>query len=327
MEVPVDILNETIGYIRIEVIANIFTNLLSFCLVVLTIIEKSKYLYIFTGIRLILSILLDTFLVSTLPVSLNLGINGIGYTNLISTVLLLLAVLIIFHKEGINVFNKDRLSFSWMKSFVKICGISGLESLIRNLAYIIMISKMFNVDSESGTYWVADNFVWGWLLLPITQLAELIKNDTSKDKNPIKNNTLGYMAITLSIAVIWVISIPLWRPFMSGLLQIEEPTKIINIVLILLGFFVFYGFQNIFDSTFYGLGKTTYMIFESIVTNTLYYGTAFILYKTGVFVPSLVGIVLLLGIGMAFDSIVSFTAYMYFLRKEKINILHVERTK
>ena len=66
------------------------------------------------------------------------------------------------------------------------------------------------------------------------------------------------------------------------------------------------------------------MLFESVVTNTIYYGIAFILYLTGVWTPSLIGIALLFGIGNAFDSVVSLVAYAFLLRKEKINILKVE---
>ena len=36
--------------------------------------------------------------------------------------------------------------------------------------------ELTDVVNEQGTYWVANNFIWGWLVLPITQLAELIKN-------------------------------------------------------------------------------------------------------------------------------------------------------
>ena len=77
-----------------------------------------------------------------------------------------------------------------------------------------------------------------------------------------------------------------------------------------------------FDSIFYGLGKTNYMLFESVVTNTVYYGLAFILYLKGIWTPSLIGgIALLFGIGNAFDSVVSLGAFAYLLKKEKINIL------
>lgn len=85
-----------------------------------------------------------------------------------------------------------------------------------------------------------------------------------------------------------------------------------------------YAIQNVFDSIFYGLGKTNYMLFESVVTNTVYYGIAFTLYVTGIWVPTLTGIALLFGIGNAFDSVVSLAAYAFLLKKEKINIPQVE---
>ena len=66
------------------------------------------------------------------------------------------------------------------------------------------------------------------------------------------------------------------------------------------------------------------MLLESVVTNTIYYGTAFVLYLCGVWTPSLIGIALLFGIGNAFDAIVSLVAYSSLLKKEKINILDIE---
>lgn len=66
------------------------------------------------------------------------------------------------------------------------------------------------------------------------------------------------------------------------------------------------------------------MLFESVVTNTLYYGTTFILWKCGVSTPSLIGITLLFGIGNAFDPVVSLGAYWLLLKKQGISILDVE---
>ena len=85
-----------------------------------------------------------------------------------------------------------------------------------------------------------------------------------------------------------------------------------------------YAFQNVFDSTFYGLGKTNYMLFESVVTNTIYYGGAFVLYLCGVWEPTLIGIALLFGIGNVFDASVSLLTYAFLLKRKKINILCVE---
>ena len=111
---------------------------------------------------------------------------------------------------------------------------------------------------------------------------------------------------------------------MTYVLGIADMNKLFELVMILVCFYVLYAIQNVFDSTFYGLGKTNYMLFESVVTNSIYYGTAFILYIVGVWTPTLTGIALLFGIGNAFDGIVSFCAYIFLLKKKRINIRDVE---
>ena len=316
-------IDDSATYIRIESVANIFLILTQFALVVLVTINKSKYLYFLTFIRLILSLACDMFFISSLPISFNLGVNGIGYSNIFVNIVLLIISLTFLLKENINVFERVKLSFAWIKEFVKIGGLSGIESLVRNVAYMVMISRMVNIVGEQGTYWVANNFIWGWLLLPILQLGELIKQETASDKDNIRKNSLGYFGVTAIISVLWYVSIPLWKPFMITVLQFADVEKLFKLVLVLVSFYVLYAFQNVFDSIFYGIGKTNYMLFESLVTNTIYYGVAFILYLTGIWTPSLIGIALLFGMGNAFDSIVSLGAFAYLLKKEKINILKV----
>ena len=311
-------------YIRIESVANIFLVLMQFALVVLITVERSKYLYIFTGMRLIFCLFSDTLLVSTLPISANLGVNGIGYSNIIVNVLLLVVAIVFLSKEKIYVFTKAKYNFMWIKEFMKIGGLSGIESFVRNIAYIVMVARMVNVVSEQGTYWVANNFIWGWLLLPVLQLGELIKQEIATDKENIRKNTIGYFGITAIILILWFVSIPCWKPFMVKVLGFTDVEKLFGLVMILIGFYVLFAVQNVFDATFYGLGKTNYMLFESVVTNLLYYSVAFILYLMDVWNPTLTGIALLFGIGNAFDSIVSFSAYIFLLKKHKINILNVE---
>ena len=319
-----DIISESVIYIRIESIANIFILLSNFILICLITLGKSRYVYILTAAKLILSIVFDTFLVSTLNISANLGVNGIGYSNIIVNIILFAVSVVLLSKEGYKIFNKEKLSFTWAKEFIKIGGISGLESFVRNIAYMLMISRMVNMVNEQGTYWVANSFIWGWLLLPINQLGELIKQEVSTDEKAIKNNTLGYFAVTAIVCLVWFITIPGWKGFMANVLQFSDVDKLYNLVMVLLGFYVLYALQNVFDCEFYGLGKTNYMLFESIVTNSIYYGIAFALYLAGKWTPTLMSIALLFGVGNAFDSIVSGGAFAYLLKKKKINIFEVE---
>ena len=319
-----DIIKESATYIRIEGIANIFGILFSFVSVALISLGKDRFVYILTGIKLVLCIISDTFLVSTLPVSLNLGVNGIGVSNIIVNALLFASAVILLAGQGCHVFSKGKLSFAWAKDFAKIGGVSGLESFVRNIAYMLMVSRMVNMVGEQGTYWVANNFIWGWMLLPITQLGELIKQETATDEKAVNNNSLGYFSVTAIVCALWAVLIPTYKPFMQYILGYADVDKLFGLVMVLFAFYILYAFQNVFDCTFYGRGKTNYMLFESVVTNSVYYGTFFILYLTGVWTPTLIGIALMFGIGNAFDSIVSGAAYAYFLKKNKYNILDVK---
>ena len=319
------IIEASATYIRIEAIANIFGILFSFASIGLIALGKDKLVYILTGVKLVLCLTFDTFLVSTLKCSANLGVNGIGISNIIVNFLLFAITMFFLYKNGINIFNKEKMDFKWAKEFARVGGISGAESFVRNLAYMVMIARMVNVVGEQGTYWMANNFIWGWMLLPIIQLGELIKQETSTNENAVKDNTLGYFTITAIIILAWCVLIPLYKPFMKHVFNYGDVDKLFELVMVLFGFYVLYAIQNIFDCTFYGLGKTHYMLFESVVTNSIYYGIAFILWKAKVWTPSLIGIALLFGIGNAFDTIVSLGAYWFLLKRKGINILKIEK--
>lgn len=316
------IIDASITYIRIEAVANVFGILSQFALVGLVTLGKDKLVYTLTGVRLILCILLDLFLVSSLPCSANMGVNGIGISNIVVNLIIFALTLALLAKNGVNVINKEKMDFRWAKDFAKIGGVSGAESFVRNMAYMIMIVRMINVVNEQGTYWVANNFIWGWMLLPITQLGELIKQEISTNKNAVKNNSLGYFAITGVIIIIWCVLIPTYKPFMQYVLNYDNVDKLFELVMVLFGFYALYAIQNIFDATFYGLGKTHYMLFESVASNTVYYGTAYILYKCGVWVPTLNSIALLFGIGLAFDFVISLGAYLFLLKKNNMNLMN-----
>lgn len=312
------IIDASVSYIRIESVASVLAVVTEFALVALVSINRSRYLYAFTIARLLLSLACDCFLVSSLPFSANLGVNGIGWSNIIVNAVLLLVCLRLLSKEGFNVLASGKPEFNWTGELARVGGISGLESLVRNLAYMVMISRMVNVVGEQGTYWVANNFIWGWLLLPVIQLGELIKQEVAADRKAARENAPGYFFITSIICVLWYLSMPLCKPFMAHVLGYDDVDTLYRLVRLLIGFYVLYALQNVIDSAFYGLGRTDLMLFESVVTNFIYYGTAFMLYLIGIWKPSLTGIALLFGLGNAFDSVVSLAAWCYLLKKTDI---------
>ena len=74
--------------------------------------------------------------------------------------------------------------------WARIGAFSGIQQFIANFVYAIMIVKMVNMVAEQGNYWVANNFVWGWLLIPIYAITEVIRKDCKEgyicqnDENP-----------------------------------------------------------------------------------------------------------------------------------------------
>ena len=181
---------------------------------------------------------------------------------------------------------------------------------------MFMVSRMVNMVGEQGTYWVANNFIWGWLLLPVLQLGELIKRDVAEDIRNVRTKTRGYFIITAVICLLWAVTIPLYRPFMQNVLGFGNTDKLFRLVMLLLVPYMFFAFQNIFDASFYGAGRPEYMLFESIVTNTLFYGAFFIAFLKGVWTPTLYGIAVMFGAGNIFDSVVSGLVYIYFVRRD-----------
>lgn len=316
------IIDETVNYIRLETIAMIFSTLVRYLMVVLVTVRKDKNLYLVLLAQLFMTIIFDVFFVSTLDVSLKLGVNGIAITNIIVNGILVLVSILLLYRNDLKIFIKSKNDFEWFKELFRKGGISGLESFVRNIAFMLMIVRMVNVVGEQGTFWVANNFIWGWLLLPVMQLGELIKADCGEHGlKSVKERSIAYFTITSFIVLLWFLSMPFWEPFMKNILQISNYKDVLFIVMISVGFYVLFAFNNVVDSIFYGLGKTNYMLFQSLVINTLFYGTAFILYQVGIFEPNLTLIALMFASGTALDSILTMFMYRWMLKRNNISIV------
>ena len=310
----------TVTYIRLESIASTIGILSKFIMVLLVTINKDRYLYIMLGIQTAFSMILDTFLISNLPISANMGVNGIAIANILVSIISVSTAILLLKREGIRVFGKKKLKFGWLKEYGKIGLLSGLESFVRNIAFMLMISRLVNVIAEQGTYWVANNFIWTWLLLPATALYDVIKKETAEEKNNIRTKTFGYIVVSTLFSALWFATIPSWRPFIQYVLNSSESETIFHVVLLQSGFYIAYIFNCICDGTIYGRGKTGYMLIESVFTNGIYYLTMFILWKASVWTPTLDGIAMMFGIGMAIDLFPTFGCYLYLLKKEKIKV-------
>ena len=316
-----ELIDATVNYVRLETVAALLSTIFKFFFIVLITLKKDNYMYLTLVIQMLLSILFDTFFVSNLDISLKIGVNGIAITNIIVNFINIIFCIWLLKRENLYVFNKDKISFSWMKEWFHVGKFSGIESLIRNIVFSLMILRMVNLVSEQGSYWVANNFIWNWLLLPSLALADLIKKEIGEEKNNIQSKTFGYIVLTGIFSLFWIGSVPLWKPFLKVVMNVEAYETVYYIVLLQTAFYLTFIFNRIFDSIFYGVGRTDYMLIQSICIDIFYYGIAFILYLNGIFVPSLLSISLLFGIGMTLDFIPTMILFRRMLKKMNMKII------
>ena len=322
MEQSEQIIGQTTQYIRLETIAIMFATLVKYMMVVIISLNKDKYIYGLLVVQMTLSILLDSVFFGPFEFSLDMGVIGIAWTNIIVNIAILLATYISIRQYGLKLLSVNQISFTWMKEWWKTGVFSGLESLVRNIAFIVMIIKMINMVEEQGNYWVANSFIWGWLLLPALALSELVKRDVGEDVKNIARNTKGYFSLGLIFVAIWCITIPFWHSFLANFMNVQDIKTVMYIVGVQTVFYFVFMFNNsILDATLYGLGKTNYMFIQSLWVNVGYYGTMFILYKVGVFTPTLLNICLIFGFGILIDLIPTVILYKKALREQDIKVI------
>lgn len=296
-------------YLSLETVAFMIGIVYSYISVVFLVIDKSRYMYAFLMGKVALSLFSDFILVP------KMGIDGIAVSNIISNTIMgaLGVVLLIIEKQiKPGKYNKEDLSL--FKDWGRIGAFAGGQQFLDNFIYAIMIVRMVNAVSESGNYWVSNNFIWGWLLIPITCLGEIIRKDAGADGYNLKQK--NYYSIILFVLIVWFSLIPTYQWFFGTVEGIENPGRIFEIVVKNLGFYVAYALSQVPDAIFVGLGKTKYNAINSLICNIVYYGIWFILYQTKVVIMSMDMIIIMFGCGNIVHLVVSLVEEKIFLRKE-----------
>lgn len=284
---------EIISYLRLETIAFIAGHISSFAVVVFVVAGKPSYIVALTVGRAILTIVTDSFFIPMF------GVNGVACSNIAIN---LFAGLICFALVEYSEFRQVSVQpstngYGWLRQWAVIGVFSGTQILLDNLIYALIVCKMVNDVAEQGNYWVANNFIWGFLLIPVLALAEIIKRENAPDQ------VKKYFKATAVIVLLWTISKPVWQPFFQYMMGIRDPELVCHIVFTLLPFYAAYAVSSIFGNLFTAAGKTAYNCAISFVVNIGYYGIMYSLYQYGVFSASIEFICYLFGFGMCVNAI------------------------
>ena len=296
-------------YLSLETIAFMIGIIYSYVNVVFIVLDKSKYMYSFLVGKILLSLLSDLILIP------NFGVEGIAISNIISNAVVgLIGVAILFVTKNIKVDKFVKEDLSHLKLWGKVGLFAGSQQFLDNIIYALMIVRMVNAVSESGNYWVSNNFIWGWLLIPITCLAEIIRKDAGVDGYKLKQR--NYYSIVIFSLMLWIILIPTYQWFFKTFEGIDNYSRIFEIVIKNLGFYVFFALSQIPDAIFVGMGKTKYNAINSLICNIIYYGIWFVLYQAKVVTMNMDMIIVMFGIGNIVHWLISIIEEKIFLKKE-----------
>lgn len=302
-------LSATSSYLRLETIAFMIGIIISFINVVFIVLGKDKNVYIFLIIKMVFLIVSNIILIP------NFGVYGVAYSNIIvNTLLAISGILLLYHQKNIKPCWFHKSDAATFKTWAKVGVFSGFQQFIDNFIYAIMVCKMVNLVAEQGNYWIANNFIWGWLLIPITALAEVIRSDCKNGYKDLKQS--NYYFISTMIVILWSLSIPSWIPFFKYAENLNNADEIFLIVIKLVPFYIAYCGCSIIDNIFIGLGKTIYNLINSLIINMLYYGVFYILYLTKTIEFTMDTIILMFGLGMVVHLIVSIIEEKIFFKKE-----------
>ena len=296
-------------YLSLETIAFMIGIIFSYASVVFLVIDKSRYMYAFLVAKIGLALLSDFALIP------GMGIDGIAVSNIIANGImgtLAVVMLVLIKQLRPGKFNKDDIPH--LKDWGRVGLFAGGQQFLDNIIYALMIVRMVNAVSESGNYWVANNFIWGWLLIPITCLAEIIRKDAGADGYKLKQ--INYYSITIFALIAWFSLIPTYNWFFGTVEGLDNPTRIFEIVVKNLGFYAAYALSQIPDAIFVGIGKTKYNAINSLICNIGYYGLWFVLYQTKVVTMSMDMIIVMFGVGNIVHWAVSLIEEKVFLKKE-----------
>ncbi len=145
--------------------------------------------------------------------------------------------------------------------------------------------------------------------MPILALAEstrVLIARTSENLPQVRN--LWYSALVIGgiIGFLWLIFLPFWGSIAALLNSNKQVVDVsINAMKLLIVPYLLLALNMVTDSIFYGVGKTKYQAYQAIITNGTVYFFAFIAYLTGFWTPTFTSIMVLFGIGILVDSILT----------------------
>lgn len=142
-------ISEITKYLSLETIAFIINNFINFFMVILIFINKAKYFYISCLLKTLFIIFGDLYLIPKFQ------INGVAFSNISVNFLILIFCIFVLYKENLFPKFSSSLDKSLIKDYFYGGSFIGLQIILDNLIYMLIVGKMVTSVNEQGNYWVS----------------------------------------------------------------------------------------------------------------------------------------------------------------------------
>ena len=307
--------SETNTYLSIKIWALLFSILNIGLIIIIESLKFKKTLFFLVFVKLILFIFFDSLFFGGYSFSLEMGVVGVSISNLLVEFFIFLFLFVgLLRSFNISIIQFLKIpSFKNIRLFNRLSFGIAIESLVKNIAYFVLILKMLNNigSKEIGGYYLAMHLFWSFFLIPTFIISDTLKVLIANDSERI-DEVRNILRFGVMLTLMLNLSLLLFVPFIETVLGFFSADPILiqfgqeAIVFLILPYLLL-SFNLVINSIFYGMGKTKYLALKTLWTNGLVYLTAYVLYLFGIWEPKFAEILLLFGIGILVGTF--FTVY------------------
>ena len=178
--------------------------------------------------------------------------------------------------------------------------------------------------NEPGSYWMANTFVWSWLLLPILPLGDLVKQDVATrlhrdigSKQPYWLLLLPYATFASVSLVLWLMTFPAWRWFVNSVLRAEKPDLVLALLSELVPCYACFAFAGLAAGVLYALGRTDLLALKAAVGNAVI-AALFALFSHGLLFAGdgVFAVAAIFGLGLVLGTALNFLLLAWVVKKQ-----------
>ena len=289
---PVEIADLTKTYLVLKSIALPFDTVAVALLITIKAMRKGKEALYLVLTSVILNVFLDLFLISDTALSLHLGIRGVAIGYVVSKAVLM-TISLAYLSRILNLQWSSARIGDWKgyaRPLLKIGGWTGLDSLVRNIGYILVPLNVLNLigTNQFGGYGLAMSVMWT-LIVPVLAISEgtnVVVGNIYGERNikEIEKTMLVSLSLVLLImASIAVTGIFYWNDISAFFNPNPEMIRYSNDTFwwLIIPYCLF-GVSMVLRSVFFGTGKTRYILYVSLLLNSLLIFPYWMLAKLGI---------------------------------------------